>query len=78
MRVFKAQLKGDLADGLGSLKNFSICKVNDFGNTAILVGKVVFDIEMNGKYMSYQMAFMEEYLKRNNSQKLISRQLKTC
>lgn len=48
--------------------------VKDFGNTAILVGKGVFNISMEGKDMSYNMAYMEVYQKKGSEWKLIARQ----
>lgn len=69
----------DVKTGRPIYKKITISEntVKDFGNTAILVGKGVFDITMNGKDMSYQMAFTEVYIKKNNAWKMISRQSTT-
>lgn len=47
--------------------------VKDFGNTAILVGKGVFTINMGGEDMRYEMAYTEVYQKKGEKWLLISR-----
>ena len=48
--------------------------VKDFGSTAVLVGKGVFKISLNGQDMTYNMVYMEVYQKKDNQWKLIARQ----
>lgn len=48
--------------------------VKDFGDTAVLVGKGVFQIAMNGQNMTYNMTFTEVYKKEKAGWKLIARQ----
>lgn len=69
----------DVRNGRPVYKSIEIgeATVKDFGNTAILVGKGVFKIAMNGQETSYNMAYTEVYLKRNGGWKLISRQSTT-
>lgn len=47
--------------------------VKDFGTTAILVGKGVFSISMNGSDMIANMAYTEVYMKRGKVWKLVAR-----
>ena len=47
--------------------------VKDFGTTAILVGKGVFSISMNGSDMVANMAYTEVYMKRGKVWKLVAR-----
>ncbi|MVM29107.1 DUF4440 domain-containing protein [Spirosoma sp. HMF4905] len=66
----------DIKNGRPIYKSIDIKEstVKDFGDTAILVGKGMFNIAMNGQDMNYNMVYTEVYLKRNNQWKLISRQ----
>ncbi|MEJ1242425.1 nuclear transport factor 2 family protein [Chryseolinea sp. T2] len=47
--------------------------VTDFGKTAVLVGKGVFNIEVGGSKMTANMAYTEVYLKSGKTWKLIAR-----
>lgn len=47
--------------------------VTDFGNTAILVGKGTFNIEVGGSKMTANMAYTEVYLRSGKTWKLIAR-----
>jgi len=49
------------------------CTVTDFGNTAVLVGKGVFNIEVSGSKMTANMAYTGVYLKSGKTWKLIAR-----
>lgn len=66
----------DIKSGRPVYKSIDIqeSSVKDFGNTAVLVGKGVFSISINGQNMTQNMVFTEVYLKKNGQWKLISRQ----
>lgn len=49
-------------------------QVNDFRDTAVLVGKGLFNIAMNGQDMNYTMTYTEVYKKEQGGWKLIARQ----
>ncbi len=69
----------DVKNGRPVYKSIEISEatVKDFGTIAILVGKGIFKIAMNGQDMSYKMAYTEVYLNKNKKWKLISRQSTT-
>ena len=66
----------DIKSGRPTYKSIEIkeASVKDFGNTAVLVGKGIFSISINGQEMTQNMVFTEVYIKKNNQWKLISRQ----
>lgn len=65
----------DIRNNRPIYKNIEIeeSTVKDFGNTAILVGKGVFTISMNGSDMVAHMAYTEVYAKKGKNWKLIAR-----
>lgn len=71
-----AEHLNDIKSGRPVYKSIDVKEttVKDFDNTAILVGKGVFNISMNGQAMSYNMVYMEVYKKENDQWKLIARQ----
>lgn len=66
----------DVRSGRPVFKSIDIKEstVKDFGTTAVLVGKGVFSIAMNGQGMTYNMVYTEVYIKKHNQWKLIARQ----
>jgi ketosteroid isomerase-like protein len=70
----------DIRQGRPTYKSIDIKEntVREFGNTAILIGKGVFNIAMNGQAMTYNMVYTEVYQKKNGQWKLISRQASTA
>lgn len=65
----------DVKNGRPVYKNIEIqsTTVRDFGNTAILVGKGIFNITMGGQDLSYNMVYTEVHIKKGNTWKLITR-----
>lgn len=75
IKTAKEQLD-DVKGGKITYKSIDVKEntVQDFGNTAVLVGKGVFKISLNGQDMIYNMVYMEAYQKKDNQWKLIARQ----
>lgn len=65
----------DIRKGLITYESIEIKEttVRDFGTTAILVGKGVFNIAVAGNKMTANMAYTEVYMKKSKNWKLIAR-----
>lgn len=66
----------DLKKGQPSYKRIDIkeSSVKDFGDTAVLVGKGLFVLVMNGQEVNYNMIYTEVYKKMKGQWKLILRE----
>lgn len=71
----KAEHLEDVKNGRPVYKSIEVknATVKDFGTTAILVGKGIFKIDMNGQEMNYNMVYTEVYNKTKKGWKLIAR-----
>lgn len=65
----------DIKEGRPTYKSIEVkeTSVRDFGTTAVLVGKGVFNISINGTDMNANMAYTEVYQRKGKTWKLIAR-----